>query len=493
MIRIIQLLILAVTIHLLATTYGTTSYASRSKLFAEEPVSKTIPRWPGFLGAGADLVEPTSLPLVWAAERNVAWKTSLPGQGQSSPVIWGDRVFTTSIEGEMKNECHITSIDLQNGNIVWDYHAPSAQPVRANYFQSRSAPTPTVDANRVYAFFETGKLIALTHEGTEVWTRNLVEDYGEFEVRIGLAASPLQTENAIIVVVDHEGPSYLLAVDKTNGETLWMQERFSRVSYASPALVRIGGQNHVVCSASGSIDGYDSETGKLLWTYEDVGGNRSSTPLPFNDGCFLIGASPGMNNEREESARKSNLALKVTESEGQYTPTVLWNTSKAMASFGSPMVHAGYAYWVNRAGVVYCFEAETGKPCYTKRLGQPCYATPYGIGDRVYFFGKGGTTTVLASGPEYKVLAENVLYTAEDPLAGENRESGEERRRPQTDEDRERNRERLASQGITFADSIQYGYAVIDGHLIIKTGSMLYCLKQIDQAALPSPASQEGE
>ena len=201
-------------------------------------------------------------------------------------MIWGSRSFVTTIEGAMKDRCFLVALDLADGHMVWKFDMEATQKVRSNYFQSRSAPTPVADAERVYAFFETGDVVVLSHDGQLVWQRSLVADYGEFEGTIGLAASPLVTDDSLIILIDHEGPSYLLALDKKTGTTLWQTERTSRVSYASPALVPVGPKAQIVCSSSGSIDGYDPESGQLLWSHEGVGGNRSATPLPFGPGRF---------------------------------------------------------------------------------------------------------------------------------------------------------------------------------------------------------------
>ena len=464
-------------------------------------------RWPGFLGAGATPLDAKTLPLDWSDTKNVAWTASIPGQGQSSPVIWGDRVFVTSIEGPLKNDCLVLGFDLQTGKNLWQHKVPASQPVRSNYFQSRSAPTPVVDDQRVYAFFETGNLLALTLGGKEVWSRSLTQDYGEFEVRIGLAASLAQNDNSVFVLVDHEGPSYLLAVEKSTGKTIWKTERFSRVSYASPAVLNIGGVEQVVCSSSGSVDGYDVKTGKQLWTYESVGGNTSNTPMAFGDGCFLVGASPGMHNERLEQASQSNLAMQIQDKASGFTPTILWKAEKVMPTFGSPMVYQGYAYWVNRVGVVYCFEAKTGKSCYTKRMGQSIWATPLGVGDRLYFFGKDGETTVIATGPEFRILAKNQLFEPSDPLT-------QSRKRPEQNDDKEGrqaeptkdaapserrgpSKEETAAMyakgtmnGLRFADPVQYGYAAVNGTVVVRTGSRLYGLKRTATSPQSNPTTE---
>ena len=493
-------------------------------LGGDQPSDQT---WPAFLGQGATAIDPATIPLSWSPKENIAWSAKLPGKGQSSPVIWGNRVFVTSIEGSMKDHCHVTAMDLGGGQLQWTKAFPASQTVRTNYFQSRSASTPVVDAERLYAFFETGNLIALTHTGDLVWQRSITDDYGLIESNIGLAASPLIVDDSIVILVDHEGPSYLLAVDAKTGTTKWKTDRDSRKSYSSPTLVNVGSSRHIVCSSDGSVDGYDPATGKRLWTFTEVGGNTSSTPLPFTDGCFLVGATPGMHNEREQAARQSNLCMKVEQTTDGFQPKVQWRTDKAMPSFGSPVVVREHAYWVSSQGVVFCFDVKTGDQRYAQRTKQAAWVTPVGIGERIYLFGKDGLTTVLASGSEFKILSENQLWDPEkvgsDPFdrnrtrgqqatthgAGEGHAkpgtkpfataakpvatggkpmtatpesksaatkspADEGRRPPLNDKEREDARARGENR---FADPIQYGVALVNGSIVIRTGELVYCVR----------------
>lgn len=451
--------------------------------------------WPAFLGQGAGTIDPNSIPLQWSEKENIAWRAELPGQGQSSPIIWQDTAYVTSITGTMKETCHLLGIALKDGTERWRVQVESAQPVRSTYTQSRSAPTPCADSNGVYAFFETGNVIAVSHQGEVLWQRALTEDYEPFESTIGLAASPTLHAGLLFILVDHEGPSYLLAIDTKSGETVWKTERYSRSSYASPGIVFIAGKPQVVCSSSGSIDGYDPQTGEMLWTFDEgIGGNRTGAPLQIADGMFAIGASPGMHNEREEQAQATNFIMQVKLVEGQYQPSVLWRTTEAMPSFNSPMAHRDCAYWVNRVGVVYCYDLMTGKNHYTKRTNGVCWVTPVGLGDRVYLFGKDGTTTVLAAGSEFKILAENQLWDpskagraergSRDRSGGEHGAHGKETE-PSSGNEQVAQRRPSAEVSIEddaeakrFADPVQYGVAIVDGHLVIRTGSALYCVRE---------------
>lgn len=495
-------------------------------------------RWPSFLGVGATKVDATTLPMEWSPSSNVAWKQKIKGKGQSSPIIWEGTIYVSSIDGSMKDECYIHAIDLASGKIKWKQSVESTQKVRSNFFQSRSAPTPVADAKGVFAFFETGEVIALSHSGDLLWQRSLVTDYGEFQGTIGLASSPLQTEGEVVILVDHEGPSYLISLNKETGETKWQTERTSRSSYASPALVKIDGEEQIVCSSSGTVDGYKVATGEMLWTHEGLGGNRTSTPLPFGEGQFLVGASPGMHGEREPEARKSNFAMEVVKVDGKYQTKIVWGTEKAMPNFCSPVVIDGYAYWVNKVGVVYCFDAKTGEEKFAERIKQPCWVTPVGIGDRIYLFGKDGLTTVIAKGPEFKILAQNELWdgaaavpqrteegghggghgggkpNSDNKQAEENPtespktktqgelkpESNTESKgdvKPQEEkptnaqgnppsetqdgkspENPARGGRPSGRDGAVFSDPVQYGVAFVNGNIVVRTGDTIYCLRK---------------
>lgn len=484
-------------------------------LFLLMALTAQVDAWPAFLGQGHTPVDPVSIPLEWASDKNIAWQADLPGKGQSSPVIWGDMVFVTSIEGSMKETCYVIALSLEDGRERWRYKSSSVVPVRATYTQSRSAPTPVVDADHVYAFFETGGLVCLTHAGEAVWERAITDDYGEFESTIGLASSPICVGGKVILLIDHEGPSYLLAVDAMTGETCWITERTSRSSYSSPSVVPVEGAPQIVCSSSGSVDGYSPETGEELWTFEEgIGGNRTGAALPIADGMFAIGASPGMHNEREEQARTTNFIMRVEKTGDTFVPTIVWRTTEVMPSFNSPLVHAGQAYWVNRSGVVYCFDAATGEANYIKRTNGVCWASPVGLGDRVYFFGKDGVTTVLAAGSEYLVLAENHLWESDAEgaalqrgrhgghgaghgadEAGTDGSGGGERSDVPTDSVRssrlvggtqpraeggppEGLSESEELEAARFADPVQYGVAIVNGSLVIRTGARVYCIRE---------------
>lgn len=434
--------------------------------FLSGATEAATPSWPGFLGAGSEMINPTSIPLTWSPAKNIAWSAALAGHGQSSPVIWNDRAFVTAVEGPMKDTCHVIAFRLSDGQQLWKRSLAASDKAKESYFVSKAAPTPVTDGQAVYAFFESGDVVALALDGRELWRRSLSLDYGKFQNEFGLAASPVQTKDAVILLIDHEAPSYLVALNKADGTTLWKADRSGRKSWSSPAIVPVLGKPQVVCSSAGSVDGYDPVTGQLLWSFDDVAGNTAATPLPFADSRFLIGASPGREGgERSEGAKKSNGAAAVELVDGKLALKMLWRTEAVTPTFGSPVAYASHAYWVNRVGVVYCFDAETGQQRFAERTKQPCWATPLGVGDRLYLFGKDGITTVLKTGPNFEVLAENQLWdpatVKPDPAKAE-AEDTEERRR----------------SAAAFSGRTQYGVAAVEGTLLVRTGDVLYCLRE---------------
>ena len=416
--------------------------------------------WPGFLGAGHTPIAEDSVPLTWSPTENVAWKTATPGYGQSSPVIRDDRVYLTSIEGAKKETLHVVCCSLSSGEILWDKSVASTYPEKNSVYISRAAPTPVVDKDGVYAYFESGDVVAMSHNGDLRWKVSLSDRHNPPKNEFGLSASPVQLADRLVILIDDEGPSYLTAIAKQDGAELWRTERTARKSWSSPMLVPVGESQQIVCSSGGSVDGYDPKTGKQLWTFSEVGGNSNTSPIVVSDGTILIAASPGRDGENSKLAKQSNGLFDIAGSDGK--PGFRWTNPAPTPSWGSPIVHRGYAYWVNRVGVVYCLNAETGESVYTERIKQSCWATPVGIGDHVYIFGKEGLTTVLAAGNDFEVVAQNQLWKDKEPPINNV---------PTAEEDTEERRRAAAM----FSKPTVYGVAIVDGHIVLRTGSQLFC------------------
>ena len=422
-------------------------------------------QWPSFLGAGKSFIQEKSLPVTWGIQQNKAWEVQLPGHGQSSPVIFENHIFLTAVSGDMKDVNHILMFNLKNGHIDWTVAKETSNKAKNSVYISRAAPTPTVDENAVYAFFESGDLLAISFSGEELWSRCLTDAYGPIVSEFGIASSPAQHEDKLFVLVDNDATSYLLAVSKKDGSTLWCSTRESRISWTSPAIVTLDNTTQIICSSAGSIDSYDVEDGSLLWSYTTVSGNTVTTPVDYGVNAIFIGASAGRDGSNMRGAQESNMVLTATNNNGSWTPKKLWSATKATSSFGSPIYSSGYVYWVNRSGVVFCHDFKTGEQCYSERLSQSCWATPFSIGNRIYFFGKNGTTDVIATGPEFEILSTNELWGSDDEAIDSKLVASE------TDG------ERKASARM-FAGRVQYGVAAVTDSLVIRTGDKLFCIRK---------------
>lgn len=404
--------------------------------------------WPAFLGGTQRDEQSIAVPLEWGVNEGIRWKSSLIGHGQSSPVVVGDRVFLTAIDGPQKEQNIVMCFALGDGKLLWQREFENSILAKNDPYTSRAAPTPVADADGVVAFFESGDTYALDNEGNVRWQRKLIDDYGRYEGRFGLGGSPAQLGGAMFILADNEGPSYLLALNKTTGETLWKTDRTSRTAWSSPMIVSVDGEPQIVVSSAGSLDGYAADSGEMLWSFEDVGGNTVASPVPFGDGMFLVGASPGRNGEASEGARKSNMAVRIEKTDSGFAPEVMWRNEEATSSFGSPIVYENRAYYVNRSGAVYCISAATGDLLFKARIKESTWATPIGSEGRVYFFGQTGTTTVLAAADEHQELAVNQLVEVAADGGGPG----------------------------GFNAEIQYGVAPTEEGLLIRTGENLYLI-----------------
>ena len=352
--------------------------------------------WPGFRGDGSSHTRARTLPLHWSAEENLAWQVELPGTGQSSPVIWQDRIFVTAIAGEMQDRLLVRCVALSTGKTLWEKEFKGSQGVKTSDYVAKAAPTPVVDGERVYLFFETGDLLALTHAGEPVWQRSLVRDYGAIRSNHGLGSSPVLSKAGLLLFVTHDGGAYLLNVNPKTGENRWKREHPFGAGWATPLVAEHGGRSMVLVSSSGRVDSLDLETGAPVWNLKGLKGNTVPSPSVADDVAVIGSSEPG-----------STLAVGLGGQGEVPAEKVIWRQPEVNCSFGSPLVHQGYVYFSNMAGVAYCLELATGNVVWDTRLTASSWSSPLAAGDRVYFFDTKGGALVVKTGPKLEKLAEN--------------------------------------------------------------------------------------
>ena len=358
------------------------------------PLKTTGRRWPGFRGDGTSHARAKDLPVEWSDTKNVRWNIELPGYGQSSPVVWDGKVFTTATEGENSETVTVRCSALETGKELWSQSFTSSKPVKRSRMVSQAAPTPVVDGEGVYIFFESGDLLALDHKGKKRWHRDIGKDYGPFIGLHGMGASLFQSASRLGLLLDHPDPSYLLCMEKKTGKTAWAVKREKRVSWATPTL----SGNDLLISSNGVLEEFDFTSGKRRWFVGDLTGNTVASAT-VSGKWVIVGSSV-----------KGNCIAVRRGGTGDVAQThVVWKAKEATSSFGSPLVHEGHVYFVSKAGILSCVNLKSGKQKWDRRLSASCWASPVAAEGRIYFFDKQGGTLVLKSGGEQTIIAENEL------------------------------------------------------------------------------------
>lgn len=358
--------------------------------------------WGGFRGEGNSKSQTRHIPLRWSDKRNLLWRRNISGYGQSTPVIFGERVFTTSTSGKKSEELIVRCHKVSNGKLLWEKNFPSPNEIERSQYVSQAAPSPVVDSSKVYVFFESGKMIALSHLGEVEWERNLTEEYGPLEGNHGVGSSLFQNKESVGLLIDHAGPSYLLRISKSNGRNDWKTDRPERVSWSTPTLSESSdGKQILYVSSNGVVEAYDFSNGNKLWSYDGVEGNTVASPTLSED-LVIIGSSK---DGHCLALKRGNLDSNAER--------LVWVAEDATCSFSSPLATDRHIYLVNRAGVATCHELDTGKKLWNLRLPGSCWASAIQGAGRIYFFTKDGSTIVLENNGEKDLLAENKLSIAD--------------------------------------------------------------------------------
>jgi outer membrane protein assembly factor BamB len=382
------------------------------------------PQWRGPLGNG---VAPHSFAPVSFGPEDIAWKVEIPGQGLSSPVVWEDLVFvTTAVPVDdpeqnserprrrprarlVEHEFRLIALHRVDGAVAWDRVATVATP-HERYHRTLSSyanASPVTDGERVYAFFGSRGLHAFDLDGVHLWSR----DFGvqmQIFTEFGEASSPALFGDSVVVLFDHEGQSFIEAVDAATGETRWKQLRDEVTSWTSPFIVDVEGRAVVVASGGNFVTAYDLETGEVLWRCPGMTPRPIPTPVA-GDG-LLIAAS----GSTERRVQAIDLGIGDAAAEG----TVMWRLDKAAPYNPSPLLWDDELYLVRDGGLnagtsrLSLIDARTGEPRYLQERLPGSYtikASPVGAGDYVYLATEEGDIIVIRRGDPLEVVAVNAL------------------------------------------------------------------------------------
>ena len=432
--------------------------------------------WPRFRGPNADGVvkDDAQLPEVWDKSKNVQWVADVPGLGWSCPVVWDNKVFLTTVVSEEENirpskglylgegvrdpakgihHWLVYCFELQSGKELWKHEAHTGRPkVPRHPKSSYAAETATTDGERLYVLFGDVGLYCYDLNGKQLWSQAIepkktAQDYGA-------AASPVVHDGQVFVVYDNLEASWIAAFDAKSGEQRWRQRREETHSWATPLVWQNELRTEIVVPGQKRNRSYSLD-GKLLWEFD---GNMSSLviPSPFaaHGLCYIASGYVGDFHRPTFAVRPGASGNITPQGNGEFadSPFIEWYQGRSSPYNTSQIVYGDYLYTLYDQGFMTCHEAKTGLQVYSKRRFSPggtFTSSPWAYNGYLFCLSEDGLTYVVKAGPEFKIVARNNL----DELC-------------------------LATP------------AVVDGKLLLRTASKLYCIAGGERASESADAKQ---
>ena len=394
------------------------------------------PAWRGPLGTGVCLEK--NLPTKWSRTKNVKWKAPLPERGNSSPVVWGGKVFVTQVI-EKEGRRALLCLDRRNGKVLWQQGVVYQKNELTHRTNPQCSASPVTDGVRVVVSHASAGLACYDMDGKELWRRRLAEQKHIW----GNGASPVIYKNLVILNHGPGEPTFLVALDKKTGTRVWRHdepgadsgvkkegERGRWVgSWATPIVVEVKGKDQLLMSYPGRVAAFDPLVGKELWTCRGLNPLVYTSPLYEDEIVVAMGGYRG-----------TALATRVGE-RGDVTSTHrLWTRPKEHQRIGSGVIHNGHVYILNEQGVAQCIGLRSGKVMWEERLrGKGARGGSWSsmvLADgRLYAINQSADTFVLRAAPKFELLETNSL-----------------------------------------AETTQSSIAVSDGDLFIRTYNHLWCI-----------------
>jgi outer membrane protein assembly factor BamB len=394
--------------------------------------------WPSFRGTrAAGIADGTNLPDTWdgAKGTNVLWRAAVPGLAHSSPIVWGHRLFvTTAISSEAdasfkpglygegtasadrsRHTWAVLCYDKATGKLLWRRDAHVGEPREKRHIKSTYASaTPATDGRIVVASFGSQGVYAYDVAGTFLWSVDLGRmDVGAYDIpsyEWGTASSPIVWEDLVILQVDTQVDSFLIALKAATGETAWKTDREELPSWGTPTVAATSSGPVLVTNASNFIRGYDPRTGKELWRLG--GSSKITAPTPiFADDVFVVAS--GRAPERPIFAIRPGAKGNITLEQGKTSnDSIAWSKTGRGSYMPTPIVYKGILYVLANNGVLDAYDVKTGEEIYRQRLstvGNGFSASPVAADDKLYLFNEDGDVIVVKAGREFAQLAVNSM------------------------------------------------------------------------------------
>ncbi len=391
--------------------------------------------WSQFRGAGALGVasDDPGLPDKWSQTENVVWKTEIPGSGWSSPVVWGDSIFLTSVisagdeekpkkglyfGGERPNSKAehrwvVYAVDFNTGKIKWEreVYKGMLQAAQSRHLKnSYASETPVTDGERVYAYFGNVGLFVFDMKGKPLWSKK----FSAYKTRYGwgTAASPAVYKDQLYIVNDNDEQSFIVAYNKKTGDELWRADRKEGTNWATPYIWENEQRAEIITSGTGRVRSYDL-TGKLLWEF--AGMSSIAIPTPFSKFGLLYIASGYVGDQHRpvyaiRAGATGDISLQKGETSNKY---ISWYQPQAGPYNTSPIIYGDNYYTLYDRGFFTAHEAKTGKEIYSKqRIDEATTAftaSPWAYNGKIFVLSEDGDTFVIEAGNGFKVIGKNSL------------------------------------------------------------------------------------
>ena len=427
---------------LCAIALGTASGASGQEAGTDREKLVRLSSWPQFRGPSArgvalerlspgGVAASSEIPDRWSTTENVAWKTDIPGRGWSSPVVWGNRVFLTTVINSEESEpakkglyfggerlappksvhqWKVLCLDLESGKVLWDKQVHEGVPKSSIHIKSSFASeTPVTDGKRLYCCFGNLGIYALDLDGNELWRYDLEP----LPTRLGwgAAASPVLHDGKLYFCNDNEKSSYLLCLDASTGKEDWKVARDEKSNWSTPYIWENARRTELVTAGSGQVRSYDLQ-GNLLWSLRGMSTITIATPYE-SDGLLYVSSGYVGDQSRPIYAIKPGASGDISLKENETTSdSIAWSLPKAAPYNPSTLVHHGRLYVLYDRGLLACFDAATGREIYAQQRlpnGRAFTSSPWAVGDKVYCISEDGVTFVVQEGDEFKLLHTNAF------------------------------------------------------------------------------------
>jgi outer membrane protein assembly factor BamB len=365
----------------------------------------TADNWGRFRGPnGAGLALDKGIPVKWDERRGLLWKVELPGGGNSSPIVWDNRLFTQAASADGSKRM-LLCMDVKDGKVLWSREFPGNK-AKTHVKNTLASSTPATDGQRVYAAFWDGTdvtMVAYDFKGKLLWRRDL----GRFVSQHGAGASPVVYNDRVFFNNDQDGSASLLALDARSGKTIWQMPRVAyRACYSSPFLMQRGNfPPEIVLSSTGGITSYDPESGRINWhwpwVFDGMALRTTASPIYAQGMIFACSGDGG--------GDRHMVALRLEASGNVTRPVLAWENKKMFPYVPTILAYGANLYFVNDKGIAGCYVARTGEKVWTERLEGSFFASPVLIFGKIYAPSEDGDVYVFEAGPKFRLLAKTSL------------------------------------------------------------------------------------